>query len=156
MPTPLSNLLDELYRNPPVAASLEKTAEDTLAAALFHEGTAVEAEPEPDESEPVDLYATMSTEELARLALELDAGGESQPAEKTASDAAPPEGEEEPPELLQKLAMDAVGGRIMAHAMLHEERLMKVAMAQGLCRVCKENERDVAGSSICSSCQSAE
>lgn len=130
MSMPLSSLLDELYRKDRATTSLEKTAEDNLAAALRSENQ-VEDNP----------YANLSTSELAKLALELEQG------EKTAS---------AQPELLEKVAADTIGGQIMAHALVHEFSLIKQAMAQGFCRVCKQNPMDTEGSSICSACTSAE
>ena len=128
MSTQLTSLLDELYRKDRPAVSMEKTAEDALAAALREENQVSE-----------NPYESMSTAELAALALEL---------EKSASD-------EEAPEALQKIAADTIGGQVMAHAMVHEFGLIKEAMAKGLCRVCKENPMDTEGSSICSACASA-
>ena len=129
MSNQLTSLLDELYRKDRPAVSMEKTAEDALSAALRAENQVSE-----------NPYESMSTSELAALALEL---------EKSAS------AEGEAPEALQKIAADTVGGQVMAHAMVHEFGLIKEAMANGLCRVCKENPMDTEGSSICSACASA-
>lgn len=131
MSTQLTSLLDELYRKDRPAVSMEKTAEDALAAALREENQVSE-----------NPYESMSTAELAALALEL---------EKSAAE----EAVEEAPEALQKIAADTIGGQVMAHAMVHEFGLIKEAMAKGLCRVCKENPMDTEGSSICSACASA-
>lgn len=127
MSNQLTSLLDELYRKDRPAVSMEKTAEDALSAALRAENQVSE-----------NPYESMSTSELAALALEL---------EKSAS--------EEAPEALQKIAADTIGGQVMAHAMVHEFSLIKEAMTKGLCRVCKENPMDTEGSSICSACASA-
>lgn len=129
MSNQLTSLLDELYRKDRPAVSMEKTAEDALSAALRAENQVSE-----------NPYESMSTSELAALALEL---------EKSASE------EEEAPEVLQKIAADTIGGQVMAHAMVHEFSLIKEAMTKGLCRVCKENPMDTEGSSICSACASA-
>lgn len=129
MSNQLTSLLDELYRKDRPAVSMEKTAEDALSAALRAENQVSE-----------NPYESMSTSELAALALEL---------EKSASE------EAEAPEALQKIAADTIGGQVMAHAMVHEFGLIKEAMANGLCRVCKENPMDTEGSSICSACASA-
>jgi hypothetical protein len=130
MSTNLSSLLDELYRKDHTVSSLEKTAEDSLVSALRAENQVAD-----------NPYSSMSTAELAQLALEMEQG------EKVAS---------ETPELLEKIAADTIGGQVMAHAMVHEFSLIKQAMANGLCRVCKENGMDVQGSSICSACAQAE
>lgn len=130
MSTNLSSLLDELYRKDQAVSSLEKTAEDSLVAALRNENQVAD-----------NPYESMTTAELAQLALELEQG------EKVAS---------ESPELLEKIAADTIGGQVMAHAMVHEFSMIKEAMSKGLCRVCKENAMDVQGSSICSACASAE
>jgi len=128
----ISSLLNSLYANDQTVA-LEKTAEDNLIAALRGEGQ-VEDNP----------YATMSDEDL--IALLQDEG-----SEKTAS----AHGDEETPELLEKTAAEMLGGQVMAHAMVHEMGLIKEAMSQGLCRVCKESPMDTQGSSICSGCSEA-
>lgn len=127
MSTNLSSLLDELYRKDHTVSSLEKTAEDSLVSALRAENQVAD-----------NPYASMSTAELAQLALELEQG------EKVASAGSS--------EALEKIAADTVGGQVMAHAMVHEFSLIKQAMVNGLCRVCKENAMDVQGSSICSAC----
>ena len=44
----------------------------------------------------------------------------------------------------------------MAHAMIHEFGLIKEAMLNGKCRVCKEHDMDIPGSSICSECVQGE
>lgn len=126
----ISSLLNNLYANDQTP-SLEKTAEDNLIAALRGEGQ-VEENP----------YASLSDEEL--IAILNDAG-----SEKTASAGG------EVPELLEKTAAEMLGGQIMAHAMVHEMGLIKEAMLNGLCRVCKESPMDVQGVSICSACSEA-
>ncbi len=118
----ISSLLSSLYGADQVS-SIEKTAEDHLIAALSDDGQVSE-----------NPYASMSTEELNKLASEL--GSETEPV----------------PELLEKTAAEMLGGQVMAHAMVHELGLIKEALANGICRVCKENHLDVPGSSICSDC----
>ena len=49
-------------------------------------------------------------------------------------------------------AYQQLQGEIMAHAAVHEMGLIKEALANGICRVCKEAALDIEGSSICSSC----
>lgn len=124
----ISSMLSNLYGLDQVT-NLEKTAEDNLLAALRDQGQ-VEENP----------YATMSTEDLIKIAQELETGEQVQ----------------ETPELLEKTAAEMLGGQVMAHAMVHELGLVKVALANGLCRVCKESPLDTQGSSICSGCMSAE
>lgn len=53
---------------------------------------------------------------------------------------------------MEKVAEEMLGGQVMAHALVHEMGLIKEAMLQGLCRVCKESPMDIQGASICSSC----
>jgi hypothetical protein len=118
----ISSLLNGLYANDQVI-SMEKTAEDSLLAALQGGGQAAH-----------NPYASMSNEDLISL---LDG------QEKVASD-----------QLLEKTAAEMLGGQVMAHAMVHEMGLIKVAMLNGLCRVCKESPMDTEGSSICSGCLS--
>jgi len=80
-------------------------------------------------------YADMSTAELEAL---------ESLCEKTAS-----------AEDVEATTMEIIGGQVMAHAAVHEAFLMKTAMANGLCRVCKESPLDVAQATLCSSCLGA-
>lgn len=79
-------------------------------------------------------------EDLVKLAQDLEADTGSEVAEDAGA------------EDLEKTAFDMLGGQVMAHAMVHEFGLMKQAMVEGLCRVCKTNHMDIQGSSICSEC----
>lgn len=148
----LAQTLDRLYKKDSVAAaSLEKTAETRLADALTQEGQAVEIEQAPD-------YSEMSLEDLVALAntlvepsTEQEVQSESTVAESTPSVEADAQ-TKTASEVLEKAAADTLGGQIMAHAMVHEFAQIKLAMAQGLCRLCKTNPMDVQGHSICSAC----
>jgi hypothetical protein len=122
----ISSLLNRMYATDQ-SVSMEKTAEDALLASLQGSG---QAEHNP--------YAGMSTADLQKLAHEIEHGE--------------PQGED--PSLLEKTAAEMLAGQVMAHAMHHEMSLIKVAMVNGLCRVCKSSPSDVAGSSICSGCLS--
>lgn len=126
----ISSLLNSLYANDQVA-SLEKTAEDSLIAALRDEGQ-VEENP----------YATMSDDELIAML---------QGSEKTASVS-----HDDAPEFLEKVAGEMLMGQVMAHATIDELSLIKMATANGLCRVCKDSALDVQGSTICSGCAGAD
>lgn len=135
----LDRLLERLYSNAPQgsASAMEKTAEAAMLAGLTSQPRAAR-----------NPYEDMSLEELTKLAQELNAA----PAvREVAAEPAASEDEE-----LQKVAFDMLAGQIMAHAMIHESKLIKVAYATGTCRVCKENALDVEGSSICSACGSGE
>jgi hypothetical protein len=111
------------------APSLEKTAEDHLLAAL-----------QGDNQVGENPFAQMSNEELMKLASDLEAEGQQQEAL---------------PDELEKTAAEMLGGQVMAHSMVHEMGLIKEALANGLCRVCKESPLDAEGSSICTGCLSA-
>ena len=126
----LSNLINKLYENDGATSSLEKTAEDRLSAALRGDGQVGE-----------NPFQGMSDAELQKIAADLEAGNG--PAAT------------ETPEVLEKTAAEMLGGQVMAHAMVHELGLIKTAMLDGKCRVCKDHDRDVQGSSICSVCLSA-
>jgi len=122
----ISSLLDSLYDNSQAdQPAIEKTAEARLFAAL-NEGV---------EEDPFDQ---MSLEELTKLAQEngIEVDGIEAPS-----------GDQ-----MEKAAMDALGGQVMAHAAFHELSLIKVAMSNGQCRVCKTSPMDIQGSSICSTC----
>lgn len=81
-------------------------------------------------------YAEMSDEDLIAL---FNQQPEAEVVEKTAG--------------MNEETFDRLGGQIMAHSMTHEFRLMKTAMAKGMCRVCKEKPMDIKGSTICSACK---
>jgi len=120
----MNSLLESIYKNDIETNRLEKTAESKMLDDLR-------------QSEQSDNpYMDYSTEELIKMAQELN-------AEETF-------GTQD--EDLEKVAFDMLGGQVMAHALVHELGIMKIAMANGLCRVCKENHMDVEGSTICSAC----
>lgn len=124
----MNSLLESLYKNDVETSRLEKTAEAKMLDNLRQNGN-------------VDNpYMDLSTEELIKMAQELE-GSEYLEEQEVAY-----EDEQE------KVAFEMLGGQVMAHAMVHEFDLMKVAMANGLCRVCKEHPMDIPESSICSAC----
>ena len=126
----LSALLDELYRNNENLPSIEKVAEDQFYSSL-HEEAQVASGPDLSHWSDEDLLAAFQ-EKVAHASGDVEV-----PVEETfeVSD-----------------HLDGVGGRVMAHAMMHEFRNIKVAMAHGLCRVCKEQPMDIEGYSVCSAC----
>lgn len=125
----LDRLLNNIYGNSGEAPAMEKTAEAALLSGL-------------SKKKDENPYENMSLEELTKIAQELEQGG----------GAAAPAAAEPADENLEKVAFDMLGGQVMAHSMVHELGLIKVAVAQGKCRVCKTNAMDVEGSSICSKC----
>jgi hypothetical protein len=126
----MNSLLESLYKNDVETSRIEKTAESKMLDDLRHGGN-------------VDNpYTQLSTEELIKMAQELEGSDEDEYQEEEYQE----DGDQE------KVAFEMLGGQVMAHAMVHEFDLMKVAMAHGLCRVCKENEMNVDESSICSAC----
>lgn len=130
----MNDLLNSLYAKDPAASSLEKTAEAQMLEDLTQKG------------EIENPYDELSIEELMKVAAELG----------IETDAAPVQETEEVPELLQEDALAQVGGKTMAHSFTHEFGLMKEAMAQGLCRVCKTNPMDLDHTFVCSDCLSGE
>ncbi len=130
----ISSLLDNIYNQADGSSEeIEKTAEARLFEALqADDGNEVEEDP----------FASMSLEELTKLAAEH--GIEVEEGEITDSQADDAE--------MEKAAFDALGGQIMAHSAFHELEQIKVAMINGMCRVCKSEPMDIEGSSICSSC----
>ena len=124
----MNSLLESLYKNDVETSRLEKTAEAKMLDNLRQDGN-------------VDNpYLNLSTEELIKMAQELE-------GQEYLEDQ-----QEQYDEDQEKVAFEMLGGQVMAHAMVHEFDLMKVAMANGLCRVCKENTMDIEESSICSAC----
>ncbi len=128
----MNTLLESLYENN-TSAGQEKTAEDAMFAQLSDA---------PKQDNP---FMDLPMEDLVKLAQELEAA----PAEEAEVEADASDSED-----LEKTAFDMLGGQVMAHAMVHEFGLMKQAMAEGFCRVCKTNHMDIQGSSICSECLS--
>lgn len=150
----MNQLLESIYASSDTDTSLEKTAESAFLTGI------TPASAEPAAENPFD---SMSLEELVKLAQDLEA--EEEPAQEAVSEeavseeAASEEASEEAPEVtaeeeaeLNKTAAAMFGGQLMAHAVVHELGLIKVAVANGICRVCKTNEMDVDGSSVCSAC----
>ena len=143
----MNSLLEKLYANDDKdLASLQKTAESRVLEQLVNDEQATVKQ---------NPYADLSLEELTKLAQELDGKTEeAEPveAEKVAAEEPAVEDDAE----LEKIAFDMLGGQLMAHAMVHEVGLMKVAMSQGLCRVCKTNSMDMHGSTVCAECLGVE
>lgn len=145
----LHSILKNLYA--PVdqqTPAMEKTAEAAMLADLTKKPAAP------------TRYEDMSLADLMKIAADLGVTG-AQPvatlpvdlkvseADALAKTAAAKAAEDEE---MQKVAFDMLGGQVMAHAMVHELGLIKVAVANGKCRICKEHELDVEGESICSVC----
>ena len=122
----LDGLLGKLYQTDSKIPAIEKTAEASLHEALRGTGQVSE-----------NPFEKLPLADLVKIAQEL----EKKPAET-----------EENSEEMNKVAFDMLGGQIMAHAMVHEFGLIKEAVSNGQCRVCKEKPLDVEGSSICSEC----
>ena len=146
----MNKLIESLYQKDGSTSSLEKTAEKAMLDGL-RESNQVEDNPLMD----------MSIEDLVKLANELDAGNDiSFPGEvettKEASEVGSEYSDEGSSEELEKVAFDILGGQVMAHSCTHEFGLMKIAMMNGNCRVCKTNKMDIEGSTICSECLSEE
>jgi hypothetical protein len=134
MSQPIAALLDSIFNEATAApAAIEKTAEARLFDAL-REDTHVEEDP----------FDSMTLEELTKLAsengLEVGEDGEITDQEDAID--------------MDKIAMDTLGGQVMAHSAFHELEQIKIAMINGACRVCKSNAMDIEGSSICSTCLS--
>lgn len=63
------------------------------------------------------------------------------------------EGQTDPTAELDKIASQRLAGEVACHAFLHEERLIKVALAEGKCRFCKEAPLDpTVHPTLCSGC----
>ena len=129
----LDSLLSDIYNTGADDTAIEKTAEARLLDALSEGQSDVSGNP----------FEDMSMEELIKLAHEsgvevgLQDGGHQAEADETS---------------MTKEAYEVLSGQVMAHAAVNEMGLIKVALANGLCRVCKDNALDVEGSSICSGC----
>ena len=134
----MNTLLESLYQKDSAASSLEKTAEQAMLDGL-RESNQVEENP----------FMDLSMDDLIKVAQELGVDTDDELIKEASEESA-----EETPEELEKIAFDMVGGQTMAHAMVHEFGLMKTAMINGLCRVCKENAMDIEGSTVCGACLS--
>jgi len=150
----LESLLESLYKQDPIIGETEKTAESVLLAGLKSSNQTVSENP----------YASFSDADLLKLAqdvlgeetVEDDSSEEAQEvsepetAEDSTKEASADEAE------LEKIAWDVLAGQVMAHSCVHEFGAIKIALANGVCRVCKANQLDVDGSSICSACTSSD
>jgi hypothetical protein len=167
----MNQLLESIYASNASDSSLEKTAEQAFLGAI-------DIKPETPVAE--NPFSSMSLDELVKLADDLtseDPGEEdseessdSEPEAEASDTAEEAEASAEEPEEAEKEASDnetdaeveeedlnktaaaMFGGQLMAHAVVHELGLIKEAVANGHCRVCKENPMDVDGVSICSTC----
>ena len=124
----MNQLLESLYKTETEGTTLEKTAEATLMNALSNAG---------DTENPFMDY---DLDTLVKIAAELEEVDSSHTVEEEAA------------EYFDNQGMDEFGGQQMAHACVHEFALIKEAMQNGLCRVCKTKHFDIEGSSICSEC----
>ena len=103
----ISQLIDSIYNETTAdQPAIEKTAEARLYAAL--------SDGQEDLTE--NPYEQLSLEELTKLAQESGLVAE----ENDVSE-----------EAMEKAAMDALGGQIMAHAAMHEFSMIKVALSNG-------------------------
>jgi hypothetical protein len=145
MTTSIEQMLNALGTSAPGGA-FAKTASEQFAEGLV-ERSALEK---------------LSTAELAALALQF--GDHEDPeTEKVAQETSDETSDEttEDVDEQEKLAAaeeayDNFLSQGAAHAAMNEVHLVKFAMANGYCRVCKENPMDLSGSSICSACLSEE
>jgi hypothetical protein len=147
----LESLLESLYKQDPIIRETEKTAESVLLAGLKSSNQTVSENP----------YASFSDADLLKLAQ--DVLGEETVVEDVQDDVVSEETVEDATKEasaddaeLEKIAWDMLAGQVMAHSCVHEFGAIKIALANGVCRVCKENQLDVDGSSICSACTSSD
>ena len=135
----MNQLLESIYASSATESSLEKTAEQAFLGAIDTSETVTEENP----------FDSLSLDELVKLAQDLEAEEQLvEPADSTV--------DTEDTEELNKTAAAMFGGQLMAHAVVHELGLIKEAVANGICRVCKTNEMDVEASSVCSACMGDE
>jgi len=128
----MNQLLESIYASSETDSSLEKTAEDAFMRGIDNASASAAENP----------FDSLSLEELVKLANDLEA------EEPSDSELVSEDDEAE----LNKTAAAMFGGQLMAHAVVHELGLIKEAVANGICRVCKDNPMDTEGSSICSDC----
>ena len=156
----MNQLLESIYSKNASDSSLEKTAEQAFLGAID-----INTEPATAENP----FASLSLDELVKRANEREAADiasddaaeeaseaeaseevvEDEPAEEDSEAAEPAEVSDDE---LNKTAAAMFGGQLMAHAVVHELGLIKEAVANGICRVCKEMPMDIEGSSVCSAC----
>ena len=152
----MNQLLESIYSKNASDSSLEKTAEQAFLGAID-----IDTEPATAENP----FASLSLDELVKLANDLEAvdtdsddaaeeADETEAAEEVAEDSADDaaESDEVSDDELNKTAAAMFGGQLMAHAVVHELGLIKEAVANGICRVCKSMPMDIEGSSVCGAC----
>ena len=142
----MNQLIESIYASSAAENSLEKTAEQRFLGDIELPSTDTEENP----------FSSLSLDELVKLAqdLEMEDSVEETLVEEAPVEEAPVESDsdEVSEEDLNKTAAAMFGGQLMAHSVVHELGLIKEAVANGICRVCKQNPFDVEGSSICSAC----
>ncbi len=126
----MNQLLESIYADSTSEPSLEKTAEQAFLGGI-----------DTPTASPENPFLDLSLDELVKLAHDLEVPAVEEPAESEVSE-----------EELNKTAAAMFGGQLMAHAVVHELGLIKHAVANGVCRVCKENYMDIEGQSVCSAC----
>ena len=155
----MNQLLESIYASNASDSSLEKTAEQAFLGAI-------DIKPETTVAE--NPFASLSLDELVKLANDLEAEEAVEVEEEVAEEAETVDAEtdevaeetetetdsdsDDSEEDLNKTAAAMFGGQLMAHAVVHELGLIKEAVANGICRVCKDNHMDIEGSSVCSAC----
>ena len=137
----MNQLIESIYASSAAENSLEKTAEQRFLGDIELPSADTEENP----------FSSLSLDELVKLAqdLETEDSVEEAPVEEALVESDSDEVSEED---LNKTAAAMFGGQLMAHSVVHELGLIKEAVANGICRVCKQNPFDVEGSSICSAC----
>lgn len=137
----MNQLIESIYASSAAENSLEKTAEQRFLGDIELPSADTEENP----------FSSLSLDELVKLAqdLETEDSVEEAPVEEAPVESDSDEVSEED---LNKTAAAMFGGQLMAHSVVHELGLIKEAVANGICRVCKQNPFDVEGSSICSAC----
>lgn len=137
----MNQLIESIYASSAAENSLEKTAEQRFLGDIELPSADTEENP----------FSSLSLDELVKLAQDLETEDS---VEEASVEEAPVESDsdEVSEEDLNKTAAAMFGGQLMAHSVVHELGLIKEAVANGICRVCKQNPFDVEGSSICSAC----
>ena len=153
----MNQLLESIYASNASDSSLEKTAEQAFLGAI---------DIKPETTVVENPFASLSLDELVKLANDLEAEEVVEAEEEVAEEAETVDAEAEEvaeeteteadsddsEEDLNKTAAAMFGGQLMAHAVVHELGLIKEAVANGICRVCKDIPMDIEGSSVCSAC----
>jgi hypothetical protein len=121
-------LLAEMFNGPGSSATRRPVEKEKLAEDVFNESLGLVGE--------TDEFDQLSDEALDDVIRQLEGEASTNPEDE-----------------LDKVASEKLAGEVMGHAILHENEMIKQALADGKCRFCKENPLNPAvHPTLCEAC----